>query len=59
MSEMALDYRRRPVSVRDYHLMAEAGVFGFDERVELVNGELIAVPPFSPPHRSAPNSLVC
>jgi len=57
MSEMALDYRRRPITVHDYHLMAEAGVFGFDERVELVNGELIAVPPFGPPHRSAANRL--
>ncbi len=57
MSEMALDYRHRPISVHDYHLMAEAGVFRSDERVELINGELIAMAPFGPPHRSATNRL--
>ena len=41
MSEMALDYRHRPISVRDYHLIADAGVFGPDESVELINGELV------------------
>ncbi|MDQ2908692.1 MAG: Uma2 family endonuclease [Candidatus Eremiobacteraeota bacterium] len=57
MSEMALDYRRRPISVPEYHRMWEAGVFRPDERVELVNGELILMAPFGPPHRSAGNRL--
>jgi Uma2 family endonuclease len=57
MSEMAIDFKRRPISVRVYHLMAEAGVFAPDERVELIEGELIVPPPMGRPHRSAINRL--
>jgi Uma2 family endonuclease len=32
---------RRPISVADYHKMIEAGVFHEDDRVELIEGELI------------------
>lgn len=48
MSEMAIAYRRRPISVDEYHRMDEAGVFAPDERVELLDGELISVPPMGP-----------
>jgi Uma2 family endonuclease len=54
---MALDVRHRPISVSDYHRMFEAGVFRPDERVELIRGELIAVPPMGAPHRAAINRL--
>jgi Uma2 family endonuclease len=54
---MAIDYRRRFITVHDYHLMAERGIFAPDERLELVGGELIAMPPVNPPHRSAVNRL--
>jgi Uma2 family endonuclease len=57
MNDMALDIRRRPISVEDYHRMFEAGVFRPDERVELIRGELIAVPPMGTPHRAAINRL--
>jgi Uma2 family endonuclease len=53
MSEMAIAYERRLISVDDYHRMYEAGVFAPDERVELVDGELIAVPPMGPRHAGA------
>jgi len=43
MSDMAIRYERRPISVDDYHRMADAGIFAPDERVELVDGKLIAV----------------
>jgi Uma2 family endonuclease len=52
-----LDSKRRPISVRDYHLMFEAGMFAPDERVELVRGDLIRVPPMGRPHQSAINRL--
>ncbi len=42
--------QRRAISVEDYHRMAEAGVFRADERVELLDGELIEVPPMGSPH---------
>ena len=50
MTGEMLDYQIRPITVDDYHRMAEAGIFGPDERVELVDGELIAVPPMGPRH---------
>jgi len=49
MSDMAVNYQRRAISVEDYHRMAEAGVFAADERVELLDGELIEVPPMGSP----------
>ncbi|MBC7781014.1 MAG: Uma2 family endonuclease [Proteobacteria bacterium] len=48
---------RRPITVDEYHLMAEAGVFGPEERVELIEGELITMPPIGWPHAHAVNVL--
>ena len=36
---------RRPISVTDYHKMIDAGVFHEDDRVELIEGELIKMAP--------------
>jgi Uma2 family endonuclease len=57
MSDMAVELKRRPISVSDYHLMVEAGVFRPDERVELVRGELIEMPPIGRSHRAGTNRL--
>jgi Uma2 family endonuclease len=35
---------------REYDRMAEAGLFGPDERVELLEGEIITVTPQQSPH---------
>ncbi len=50
---------RMPVSAskylfttRDFHRMAEAGVFGDDERVELLGGEVVPMTPIGPRHAS-------
>ncbi len=56
-SDMALEIKRRPISVRDYELMVEAGVFADGERVELIRGELIVPPPMGGPHAAAINRL--
>ena len=45
MNGMALEYKRRDISVDDYYRMADAGIFTPEERVELVDGELIEVAP--------------
>lgn len=50
MSDMAVEYRIRPISVADYHRMGDAGIIGPDERVELLDGQLIAMPPIGPHH---------
>jgi len=39
-----------PLTVDDYHRMIEAGVFGEDDRVELLEGVLVEMRPISPEH---------
>lgn len=53
MSDMALlEFLRRPITVDEYNKMAETGILAPDERVELLDGDLIVVPPHGPPHFS-------
>jgi Uma2 family endonuclease len=40
----------RPITVAEFHRMGDAGIFARDERVELLDGRLIAVPPMTPKH---------
>lgn len=40
----------RPITVAEYYRMAEVGILGPEERVELLDGQLIAMPPGGPPH---------
>ena len=41
---------RRRISVYEYHAMGEAGILGMDERVELIDGEIITMSPIGPEH---------
>lgn len=41
---------QRRITVADFHRMVDAGVFAPDERVELLEGVLIAMPPPGEPH---------
>jgi Uma2 family endonuclease len=50
MSEMALEFQLRPFNVEEYHRMAETGIIGDRERVELLDGLLIRMPPIGPVH---------
>jgi Uma2 family endonuclease len=47
---MQADYKIRPISRLEYHRMGELGIIGPEERVELLEGELIAMPPIGPEH---------
>jgi Uma2 family endonuclease len=49
--------RRHRITVEHFYRMAEAGLFDTDERVELVNGDIIDVPPMSSRHASAAEQL--
>ncbi|MDP9436953.1 MAG: Uma2 family endonuclease [Actinomycetota bacterium] len=44
-------------TVDEYHRMAETGLLAPDARVELIEGEVIDVPPIGPPHASVVDRL--
>ncbi len=54
---MAIEPTQRPFSVGDYRRMADAGVIGPDERLELVEGEIIRMNPIGRPHANCVNRL--
>ena len=41
---------RRLFTVEEYHRMADAGILGEDERVELIEGEIVQMAPIGPRH---------
>jgi len=41
---------RRQFTVEDYHRMRDAGIFGEDDRIELLDGEIIQMSPIGPLH---------
>lgn len=51
MSSVAVDIRlRHRFTVAEYHRMAESGMLAPDARVELIEGEIIDMPPIGSPH---------
>ena len=48
---------RHKLNVDDYHRMAEAGILGEDDRVELIDGELIDMAPIGQDHAATVNGL--
>ena len=50
--------RRHRLSVADYYRMAEVGILAPDARVELIDGEIIDMPPIGSPHAGKVNHLV-
>lgn len=49
---------RRKLSVDDFHRMGEAGILGEDDRIELIDGEMIEMAPIGAPHLSKVNRIV-
>jgi Uma2 family endonuclease len=48
---------RRKLDVAEYHRMAVAGILHEDDRVELIEGELVEMAPIGSPHSGTVNSL--
>jgi Uma2 family endonuclease len=49
--------RRHSLTVEDYHRMAEVGILGPDDRVELIEGEIIDMPPIGELHAGTVTQL--
>ena len=59
MGNLTLDppVTRRRLTVGDFHRMVDAGIFGEDDRVELLEGELVNMAPINSPHAGTVNTL--
>lgn len=58
MSELMEQVRHR-VTVSDYYKMAAAGIFGEDDHVELIDGEIVDMAPIGSRHASIVKMLTC
>ena len=54
---MTIPLRRRRFTVDDYYRIAAAGVLGEDDRVELIEGEIIEMSPIGSRHAACVNRL--
>jgi Uma2 family endonuclease len=54
---MAMALRERTFTVDEYHRMAQAGILGEDERVELIEGRIVEMNPIGPGHLWSVNRL--
>ncbi len=55
---MSVQVQRRLFTVEEYHRMAEAGILSEDDRIELIEGELIAMSPIGSRHAACVKRLV-
>ncbi len=55
---MAIQNPKRLISVDEYHQMADDGLFAHDERMELIEGEIVEMSPIKNPHATGVRRLV-
>lgn len=54
---MSVQLLRRCFTVEEYHRMAQAGILSEDDRVELIDGEIVEMTPIGSRHASSVNRL--
>lgn len=54
---MSVSLLRRHFTVEEYHRMAEAGIFSEDDRMELIQGEIVMMTPIGARHASCVTRL--
>lgn len=54
---MSVEVQRHRFTVKEYHRMAEARIFTEDDRVELIDGEIVQTTPIGSPHAGCVNRL--
>ncbi len=54
---MAVEVTRRRFTADEYQQMGRAGILREDDRVELIDGEVLAMSPIGPPHIGSVNRL--
>ena len=54
---MAIELTRVRFTVDDYHRMADAGILGEDDRVELIDGEIVRMSPVGAQHAGTTKKL--
>jgi Uma2 family endonuclease len=55
---MAMPLAHRRFTVDEYHRMAETGILGENDRVELLDGEIVEMTPIGPGHAGCVDDLV-
>jgi Uma2 family endonuclease len=55
---MSVQMQRRLFTVQEYHLMGEVGILGEDDRVELIEGEIVQMAAIGTRHASSVKRLI-
>ena len=58
MRTIPMEVKRRRFTVHDYHRMGEAGILHEDDRVELIEGEIVEMTAIGTRHFSCVNGLI-
>jgi Uma2 family endonuclease len=55
---MSVRLLKGPFTVEDYHRLAEVGILGEDDRVELLDGQIVEMTPIGPEHAGCVDTLL-